>query len=552
MTETPIATALESATTPAEPGVGRIVGSLALSLLSCVLIWVSFPDQGGLYPLLLVAFVPMYIAQYRVLPRRLSALPMFLAASTYWFPIWVTAWDLIPGQEFLTYVVSLLFGAVYAVIAIFDRKFSERTGYRWFIVQVPLWWVALDILTQENLWAGSNGWLAYRFADATPLIQTVSIVSTPALTFLALMINATVALLFLAWIDRRWPQLTGVPVPARILKWSVVVGIAATAVWVIASLLIYSSLNSRLAQSPTVRVSAIQPSLEFLSPTAFSNSPAAKEEEEQRRAGQRREFTDMTLEAVGKGAQLVVWPEEALSYDPRGPLGRWVAELADRTNSTIVTGFIAEEPVAWPDRAAPNMSATFGPDGELLGVTYKVHPVLAAGEGAWGGTTPQIYPTFATRFGQLGVIVCFDHDFPNGSPRLETLAGAQIIANPSWDWSSISSIRWQSVVFRSVENRVPLVKGEAGFDATITDANGKVMALSDVKESNGKKAVLVADVHLGPRNAPFTVLGGLWLGVLIVLAAIARYIWQFILWRRGKRAPAYSTQAVDQDVAPVR
>lgn len=219
MTETQVATETESAATPTASGVGRIVGGLALSLLSCVLIWVSFPDQGGLYPLLLVAFVPMYIAQYRVLPRRLSALPMFLAASTYWFPIWVTAWDLLPRQESLTYVVSLLFGAIYAVIAIFDRKFSERTRYRWFIVQAPLWWVALDTLTQENLWAGSNGWLAYRFAGATPLIQTVSIVSTPALTFLALMINATVALLFLAWIDRKWPQLTSVPVPAR-TRWS--------------------------------------------------------------------------------------------------------------------------------------------------------------------------------------------------------------------------------------------------------------------------------------------------------------------------------------------
>lgn len=551
-TQTSTGTGSGAATTESRSGAGRIVGGLALSLLSCLLIWVSFPDRGGMYPLLLVAFVPMYVAQYRVLPRRLSAVPMFFAASTYWFMIWVAAWDLLPGLESLTYVVSLLFGAIYAAIAIFDRKFSERTGYRWFIVQVPLWWVALDSLTQENLWDGTNGWLAYRFADATPLIQTVSIVSTPALTFLALMINATVALLILAWIDRRWPQLTSVPVPTGTLKWSVIVAAVVTAVWVIVSLLIYSSLNSRLAQSPTVGVAAIQPSNEFMPSTTFSVGETPNQAEEvQRKAGQRRELTAMTLEAVGQGAELSVWPEETLNYDPRGPQGRWVARLADRTNTTIVTGFIGEEPVAWPDRAAPNMAAAFGPDGQLLGVTYKVHPVLAAGE-AWGGTTPQIYPTFAAPFGQLGIIVCFDHDFPNGSPRLVTLTGAQIIANPSWDWGSISSVRWQSVVFRSVENRVPLVKGEAGFDATITDANGEVLALSDAKGSMGEKAVLVADVHLGPRDAPFTVLGGVWLGLLVVLATIARYIWQFILWRRGKHVPSDSAQPVDQGVATVR
>ncbi len=540
MTETQSTTGPAAPAAESRSSAGRIVGGLALSLLSCLLIYVSFPDRGSLYPLLLVAFVPMYIAQYRVLPRRWSAVPMFCAATTYWFLVWVVAWDLLPGMQALTYVVGLVFGGIYAVIAIFDRKFSERTGYRWFIVQVPLWWVAIDTLFQENLWDGTNGWLAYRFASATPLIQTVSIVSTPALTFLALMVNATVALLFLAWIDRRWPHLTTAPVPAATLRWSAIAGFGAAAVWVIVSLLIYAGLTSRLAESPTVRGSAIQPSNEFMPSTTFSVGQTPDPAQEvQRKAGQRRQLTEMTVDAVQQGAVLSVWPEETLNYDPRGPQGRWVARLARRTETTIVTGFIGEEPLAWPNRAAPNMAAAFGPDGQLLGVTYKVHPVLAAGE-AWGGTTPQIYPTFAAPFGQLGMIVCFDHDFPNGSARLVTLGGAQIIANPSWDWGSISSIRWQSVVFRSVENRVPLVKGEAGFDATITDADGQVMAVSDAKVTEGEKAVLVADVHLGPRDAPFTVLGGLWFGLLVVLAAVARYLWQFVLWRRGAGTPVDS------------
>jgi predicted amidohydrolase len=180
------------------------------------------------------------------------------------------------------------------------------------------------------------------------------------------------------------------------------------------------------------------------------------------------------------------------------------------------------------------MVAVYGPAGELIGVTYKVHPVLAAGE-AWGGSTPKIYPTFTTTFGQLGAIICFDHDFPNGSARLQTLTGSQILAVPSWDWGSISSVRWQSVVFRSVENRIPIVKGEAGFDSTITDANGSVLERTAVKNSNGEQAILVQNVHLSPRTAPFTTLGGLWFGVLVLLAALSRYVWQFIAWRREKK-----------------
>ena len=66
----------------ATPGWRSICGGIALSLLGAIMIFTAFPDRGGLYPLLLIAFVPTYIAQYRLLPRRLSVLPMLIAAST--------------------------------------------------------------------------------------------------------------------------------------------------------------------------------------------------------------------------------------------------------------------------------------------------------------------------------------------------------------------------------------------------------------------------------------------------------------------------------------
>lgn len=513
----------------------RIVAGIALSVLSAILIWVSFPDRGGLYPLLLVAFVPMYVAQYRILPRRWSALPMFIVASVYLFIIWVVAWDLEPSYRWAIYVFAMVLGGIYAVFAIFDRKFAERTGYRWFVVQLPLWWVALDVLTQENLWNGTNGWVAYRFADATPFIQTVSLVSTPALTFLVLMLNAAIALLVLKWIDRKWPELSPVHVPTSAVKWSSIVSFALVIAWLGSSLFIYTSLNSQLADSAPVRVAAIQPSNTNMPATSFSAdkpvpSPA---EDDIRRAKQAAQLTALTKDAVSQGAVMSVWPEETLNYDPRGPRGKWVSELAKETRTTIVTGFLGETPVAWPDRHAPNMAAVFGPAGELVGVTYKIHPVLAADE-EWGGTTPQIFPTFNMPFGQLGVIICFDHDFPNSSARLQTLTGSQILANPSWDWSSISSIRWQSVVFRSVENRIPIVKGESGFDAVIVDANGKVLERTDVSTSNGEVNVLVADVHLSPRDAPFTQLGGQWFAILVVIGGLSRYVYQFRLRRQER------------------
>lgn len=533
------ATAPAPATEPVAErvGPGRIVGGLALAVLGALMVYVSFPDRGGLYPLLLIAFVPVYVAQYRLLPRRLSAIPMLIVAGVYWFIVWATGWDLLGNTAWILVLVGVFFGAWCAFFAIFDRKFSERTNYRWFIVQMPLWWVAIDILCQENLLDGTNGWLAYRFAGATPLIQTVSIVSTPVLTFLILMINAAIALVVLRAMDSRWPTLAAVHVPARAVKTQSIVTLALVIAWIASSLLIYTNLNSELANTKPVRVAAISPSNVHMPITAFSAAapqPTA-EQEATRRALQQAQLTELTKQAVAEGAVMSVWPEETLNYDPRGAKGAWVAALAKETSSTIVTGFIAEEPVAWPNRHAANMAAVFGPDGGLAGYTYKVHPVLVADE-EWGGLTPQIFPTFSMPFGELGVIICFDHDFPNSSARLQTLTGSQILANPAWDWTSISGVRWQSVVFRSVENRIPIVKGEAGFDAVITDANGSVLAREDVSTNPGEVKVLVADVHLSPRSAPFTQLGGLWFGVLVLIGAATRYYWQITLRRRARRA----------------
>lgn len=100
----------------ARPGWRRISAGIALALLSAVMVFIAFPDLGGLYPLLLIAFVPMYVAQYRLLPRRLSAIPMLITASTYWFTVWYVAWDLLPGKGWMLFFVGLFFGAWCAIL----------------------------------------------------------------------------------------------------------------------------------------------------------------------------------------------------------------------------------------------------------------------------------------------------------------------------------------------------------------------------------------------------------------------------------------------------
>lgn len=79
---------------------------------------------------------------------------------------------------------------------------------------------------------------------------------------------------------------------------------------------------------------------------------------------------------------------------------------------------------------AYNSAILFGPDGSLVGCYDKVH--LPAGEDQY--VTPgRSFPVFKTRHGTVGMLVCWDMQYPE-SARILALKGADVIALPTWGW----------------------------------------------------------------------------------------------------------------------
>ncbi|MDR0966313.1 MAG: carbon-nitrogen hydrolase family protein [Myxococcales bacterium] len=84
-----------------------------------------------------------------------------------------------------------------------------------------------------------------------------------------------------------------------------------------------------------------------------------------------------------------------------------------------------------------NSAALIGPEG-LLGVYRKTHPFASErivegvdGNVVQGWTTPGHAPLCVeTRLGKIGVIICYDGDFPELS-RVTALLGAEVICRPS-------------------------------------------------------------------------------------------------------------------------
>jgi predicted amidohydrolase len=76
-----------------------------------------------------------------------------------------------------------------------------------------------------------------------------------------------------------------------------------------------------------------------------------------------------------------------------------------------------------------NTAVALGPDGKLVGKYRKV--CLPRGEVASGIAPGHEYPVFETRFGKLGMMVCYDGFFPEVARELSN-RGAEVIAWPVW------------------------------------------------------------------------------------------------------------------------
>jgi predicted amidohydrolase len=107
-----------------------------------------------------------------------------------------------------------------------------------------------------------------------------------------------------------------------------------------------------------------------------------------------------------------------------GPSTEFFGELACKHNMYIVAGLLERD-----EHLVYNVAVLFDPDGKIAGKYRKV--CLPRGEIEAGCAPGHEYPVFETRFGKLGMMVCYDGFFPEVARQL-TNNGAEVIAWPVW------------------------------------------------------------------------------------------------------------------------
>jgi len=170
--------------------------------------------------------------------------------------------------------------------------------------------------------------------------------------------------------------------------------------------------------------------------------------------------------AAAGGAHLIVFPECALCgymFTSRaevlpfaetvpGPATEAVAGFCRETGSHVVFGLLEKD-----GQKYYNSSALIGPQG-LIGCYRKAHLVyLGADRFLDKGDRP--YRIYQTPVGNLGLLICYDINFPEAA-RSMALQGADILILPTnWPQGRAKVPRYV-IVTRAYENKVNLVAAD--------------------------------------------------------------------------------------------
>lgn len=152
-------------------------------------------------------------------------------------------------------------------------------------------------------------------------------------------------------------------------------------------------------------------------------------------AENRELFVPLIEEAAAKKADLIVLPElltckgvtheyASVAEPIPGPTTDFFGELAKKHDCYLVVGL--------PERDGElvyNVAVLLGPEGDVAGKYRKV--TLPREEIARGIAPGDEYPVFETRFGKVGMMICYDVFFPEVARRLSR-NGAEVIALPIW------------------------------------------------------------------------------------------------------------------------
>ncbi|HEY3282586.1 MAG TPA: carbon-nitrogen hydrolase family protein [Armatimonadota bacterium] len=161
----------------------------------------------------------------------------------------------------------------------------------------------------------------------------------------------------------------------------------------------------------------------------------------------------------------------------KGPTARSLGEVARKLNAYIVAGIYERD-----GGTVYNTAILIDRQGRLAGSYRKTH---LPREEVEGGITPGSgYPVFKTDFGTVGLLICWDLQFPEPWRAL-ALKGAEVVLLPIWGGTEVLAHA------RAIENHLFIVTSSYDMRSFILDPVGSILC-----EATEKQPLAVAELRL--------------------------------------------------------
>lgn len=512
--------------------------SWLLPVISSLLLWLAFPGGGGVWPVLIVALVPLL--RSLDLPsqsiRTTAAHGLVFGVLHFLFLLYwiIIVLESFGGLPWLVAAIALLLLSVYlgSYFALF--ALGARYILRSFPAFLSLWiipalWVGLDWL---------RGWLftgfpwmdmGYALFQHTLLIQIADLAGHHGITFLIVFVN--VLLYLIVQQKRSCSCYAG-------LLLSVLVLFGSAGLYSKARL---SEMQAQLNDKTLQRIS--------LGIVQGNIDQSLKWSEELQQATVEN-YTLLTESLFSSGRPaLVIWPETALPFYPPSnaqmqPLQQMVVKrdfallsgapwyeiinLKEKKVTFFNSAFLLEASGDYGDRYSKTHLVPFG---EYVPFK-KFLPFIAPLVESVGDFTPGVIEhTIDWQTAKTGILICFESVFPDLS-RQWVLAGANVLVNLTNDaWYGRSSAPQQSLamtVLRAVETRRSVARSaNTGISAFISPT-GDIVQHSDlfVPWAAVDEVVLIEEqtvwVRIGYLFGPICLLVGFAAGSVALLRKKSR------------------------------
>jgi apolipoprotein N-acyltransferase len=479
---------------------------LLLSLLSGILLIFSFPNVD-LEFFAWFALVPLFYAIEGKNPSRsfylgyLTGIVSFLGIL-YWIVVAVHTYGnipLIPSVLILLLLVaylSLFTGAFTFLI----RLIQMRSGVQTFLF-TPFLWVALEYLRSFLLTGFPWANLGYSQYLNLPFIQMADRTGPYGLSFVILLVNAT-----LYRILRQWPKKI---FPLR--------EASVTAILLLA-LLIYGyvkmgRVDRQMLQNPPLKIGLVQGDIDqsIKWDKAFQLETL-------------NIYERLSLRLAEDKPQLIIWPEtatpfffqDAKEYQPV------VLDVPKKTNAFLLFG----SPSYKIERGRVNhynSAYLISPSGEVVGKYDKIHLVPfgeyvplqdflffigSLGEGIGDFKSGKKIYNFPLPQGRFGVLICFEIIFPDLCRKFVKQGANFLVTITNDAWFGRTSAPYQHfsmAVFRAVENHVFVVRAANTGITGIVDPKGKILRKGGIFEQEAMNGT----IHLSNQKTFYTLYGDL-------------------------------------------